>query len=159
MKKVILFSALFVLFSCSQENLQTDSEIHAVSAQLPVRECDGYDIFPNEQYDCGWKRGYTDWVYHYNYVAADYDYPQCYKIRVIENDAHNPKTVSILWTTTAQAHSLIQLTQNTFQDYYDDLAALSANQPNNDYVQGQFAGYAAGKGQLPYAPNDEDTCN
>jgi len=160
MKKLssLLFLAIFlILTSCSSEdNLETDSEIlNARTLRGPIiNTCTGYGLFVSthgQQYDCGWKRGYDDWVAHYNWVASNYDYPQCAKIRVIIGSG----TVGILWSDTSISQTIIQQTQNTYQNYYNNLAA---NQQSSDFAQGQFAGYAAGRGQQPYVANNEDTC-
>lgn len=155
MKNLVTFFLIVIFISCSNENLQSEPELKTTELNgLIPKECDGYNIFPNEQYDCGWKRGYTDWVYHYNYVAADYDnYTECYKIEIVQN---SDNTVRLIWKSTNNSHNIIQTTKNLFQDYYDDLAA---NQQNSDFALGHFVGYAAGRGQQPYAPIDDGSCD
>ena len=150
MKKFVSLLTVIAFISCSEEQPE---QLNSVELNGPIIQiCQGYGIFPNQQYDCGWKRGYDDWVFHYNSVVADAGYPDCHKIRVITQSGG---TVGIVWTDTSLAQQFIQQTQNLYQGYYNDLAA---NQTSSTFSQGQFAGYSAGRGQQPYAANNEDVC-
>jgi len=155
MKNIIILLSVFTLISCSKEQSPEELEAFKLGSSLSPIVCEGYGIFENQQYDCGWKRGYTDWVYHYNSVVDGYEYSECYKIRVIQSDG---TTISILWNTTHNSVMLIQQTQNQYQSYYNNLF----NNTTGDFNQGKIAGYLAGRGQQPYAANDgdnEDVCD
>lgn len=158
---------LLILNSCSSENdLETDPEIlNAISLQSPIiNQCTGYGLFVDthgQQYDCGWKRGYEDWVYHYNSVATD----PCSKIRIDieeETDEINGTTyvtsVKTITRNIDNSPSIINAAKNLYQTYYNN---LTANRNNSFFNMGQFAGYNAGRGQVPYAadPNNTADCN
>lgn len=141
----ILLLAVFVFMSCSKGD---DPEEFIVAEGKGIVICDGYGIFENQLYDCGWKRGYEDWVYHYNSVVNGSGYPECYLIRTVQ---YANGEVSLVWNTIDNSYALIQQTQNQYQSYFD---TLLSNQ-EGDFNQGKIAGYLAGRGQLPYAANDD----
>ena len=158
MKKLSVLFVLILAASCSSENPQDEISAPIEATNIVINQCQqGYGIFSNPQYDCGWKAGYEQWVDQYNWVATNYNYPQCAKIRIVTTTGVNggSGTVGILWSDTAISQQIIQQTQNENWHWYNMLAA---NQQNSDYAQGNFDGYAAGRGQQPYVANDDDVC-
>ncbi|TAI48963.1 hypothetical protein [Flagellimonas allohymeniacidonis] len=154
MKKLFVMLAVFaVSISCSENEIenpvQVSEEPTATNALGPI-VCTGYGIFSNSVYDCGWRRGYEDWVFHYNSVVTQQSYPPCYKIRIVVGSG----TVGIKWNTALFAQQIIQQTQNQYQTYYNNLF----NNTVGDFNQGKIAGYLAGRGQEPYTANSEDVC-
>ena len=163
-----IIAVLFLCLSCSTENEIPEESFEAIEAVqatiiLPQNppadsppDCDGYGIFEDKQYDCGWKRGYGDWVYHYNWVASNYDLPSCYKyeIKEVKDRNGNFLGVRILGGSSHYTAMLIQEVQNTFQSYYEALFENSEGSWN----QGKIAGYLAGRGQQPYAGTSSEAC-
>jgi len=142
----VLFSVMFV-FSCSTE--QEDLEV-LESTKLIAIQCQGYGIFSNHTYDCGWKRGYEDWVFQYNTIVQSYGLPECNKIQVVTTNG----TVRMIFNNTDNSVNLIQATINTYQSYYNNLF----NNTAGDWNQGKIAGYLAGRGQMPYSGNNSPIC-
>ena len=149
--KVIICFSIFVAFSCSFDNQSEAPEdtLNAVSLQGPtINQCTGYGLFENAQFDCGWKRGYGDWVYHYNRTVDDYDYDPCDKVYIRELNGN-------YWLYAGQTDAtwdIIQITQNNNQSYYNDLF----NDLSTDFLRGKADGYQWGRGQEPLAAADPD---
>jgi len=172
MKKLssLLFLTIFLfLTSCSSEdNLETDSEIfNAISLQGPkINTCTGFDLFVSthgQQYDCGWKRGFEDWVYHYNSVANSEGFDACSELRIgveeetNENFGTERTTVKTITRNVDNSPMIISRTIAQYQTYYNN---LTANRNNSSFNMGQYAGYNAGKGQVPYVEDTEGAdCN
>ena len=167
LSRLLFFMFLLILNSCSPENdLETDPEVlNAISLQSPtVNQCTGYGLFVDthgQQYDCGWKRGYEDWVYHYNSVASE----PCSKIRVdlgVETDEINGTTYTTsVKTKTGKIDNspfIIEEAIRLYQTYYNN---LTANRNNSFFNMGQYDGYNAARGQMPYVddPGNDVDCN
>lgn len=160
MKKVLLLLSVFLAFSCSKEEVQnqeSSEELKVANFErtLIPTECSGYGIYDNEEYDCGWKIGYDDWVAHYNYVVNGGNYPECYNIRVATYIYNSETHVTIEWQTVDNSMAIIQEAQNNNWPYYNNLYNISYP---TDRDKGQQDGYAAGRGQQPYAANDSGSC-
>lgn len=160
---VFLVAFGLMLFSCSVNDdvVLAEEELNATSFRGPVinvptpGECDGFDIFPNEQFDCGWKRGYTDYVYHYNSIVSDDGLAACDRIRLGSRtviDAFGRKKIEIIYRSVDNSPTIINRVKNLYRPYYD---ALAGRQFNSDFDRGQFAGYLAGLDQVPYAANGD----
>jgi len=172
MKKLssLLFLTIFLfLTSCSSENnLETDSEIlNATSLRAPKNKpCDGYGLFVSthgQQYDCGWKRGYEDWVYHYNSVAKSEGFDACSELRIgveektNENFGTERTTVNTITRNVDNSPMIISRVIAEYQTYYNN---LTAKRNTTSFNMGQFAGYNAGRWQVPYVADTEGAdCN
>ncbi|GAA3512952.1 hypothetical protein GCM10022393_28470 [Aquimarina addita] len=146
MKNLFLFATILLLVSCSGD--ETNEQVLETS-NLSFSTCDGYGVFDNVDYDCGWKRGYGDWVYHYNITVAQYNYDPCEEIRIVGTDGG---IFTLYAGQTDASHAIIGLTQNNNQAYYDDLF----DDLSTDYLKGKAAGYQWGRGQEPLAAADPD---
>jgi hypothetical protein len=147
MKKLfLLIATILAISSCSsEEEIEQLSDIKLLEKTL-LTNCDGYGFFSDPEYDCGWKRGYTDWVYHYNTTVNQLNYDPCNKIRVVTLNG----SASLVAGQTSASHSIIQLTQNNNQSYYDNLF----DDLSTEFLKGKAAGYSIARGQQPYAAAD-----
>ncbi len=159
-KMLFLPMALLALIACENEEEPlledpTAEELTSHNATIVVggNNCDGYGIFSNKQYDCGWKRGYTDWVYHYNYAAQGISNVECAEIRYLKYDSKK-KTFSSASLRVDTSPRVISTAKSIFATYYNNLVQ---NQNKSFFALGQFAGYSAGRGQVPYSA-DSDKC-
>ena len=160
---ILLFIFLNTFISCESEkidfeesntnleatNLKT-SNLLVVDHTGQNDDCVGYGFYENKQFDCGWHRGYSDWVYHYNWVVTSSgidDNVECKKIRNIQyNSTKKGFTSEKIYVNYTM--SIINQVNNIFQEYYEN---LGQNQFKDDFSAGMFAGYQAGRGQVPYS--------
>ena len=163
----LLFALLFGLISCDTEEItmeDSNADLNATSLKssgiividdTPDDDnCAGYGFYENKQFDCGWYRGYSDWVYHYNWVVTSSggsSEVECKKIRYITYDS-NKKAFSSKSFTVDGSQAVIQQVQNIFWGYYVN---LGNNQFKDDFSAGMYAGYQAGRGQVPYSALSE----
>lgn len=145
MKKVFVALCLVgMLSSCSEEESTVDLDTELKSVNSTASSSCGWGIYDNEEYDCGFKRGYDDWVFHYNYVAESLGYGECSKIRLATGSG------SVRITTSESRHSLtiIQAAKSTFSGYWNNLVA---NGNANDFKRGQLAAYMNARNQQPFS--------
>ena len=152
MKNLFLFIAVLVMISCSSNEI-TEQTAEAIDQKST---CNGYGVSENVEYDCGWKRGYDDWVYHYNRTVDDLGYDPCHKVQVLVVEPVESEEIYrirlVYGAQTDFTATIIQVTQNNNQSYYNDLF----NDLSTDFLRGKADGYQWGRGQEPLAANDPD---
>jgi len=154
MKHLFLALLILIVSSCTVEDANEqsiDNTTQAEELKISYKSTGcGFGIFSNQEYDCGFKRGYGDWVYHYNTTVRNYEYDPCDEIRIIQNG----QTVGIAAGKTDATSHIIQITQNNNQGYYNDLF----NDLSTDYLKGKADGYSFGRGQEPITASDNYQC-
>lgn len=160
----LFFAVLFGLISCDTEEVTLDdsnTDLNATNLKgsgiIVIDDtddgednCTGYGFYENKQFDCGWYRGYSDWVYHYNWVVTSSggsSEVECKKIRNFKYDKKK-KVFTTEEFVVDGSQAVIQKVQNTFWEYYVN---LGNNQFKDDFSAGMYAGYQAGRGQVPYS--------
>lgn len=162
MKKCLLILSVLLAFSCSKEEMNSEQSTEVLEvvnfsgAPIIISECSGYGIYQDQEYDCGWKIGYEDWVAHYNYVVESENHPECYKVLVVTYTYNGEERVTTKWQNVDNSYAIIQEAQNNNTTYYNNL--YSDSNPSTRKL-GQQDGYAAGRGQQPIVANDTPSCN
>ncbi|WP_299901486.1 hypothetical protein [uncultured Aquimarina sp.] len=150
--KLILTLVLVTIYSCSTEDANDSLNQQNLNPEINQKSSCGFGLFPNQEYDCGFQRGYSDWVYHYNTTVRNYNYDPCEEIRIVTPNG----TVGIAAGKTNASSNIIQITQNNNQGYYNDLF----DDLSTEFLKGKAAGYSFGRGQEPLSlPGDPDCTN
>ncbi len=188
-KQLVLIMITVSIFSCSseiEENMQEISE--AQQSEVALNEtaeseeagqnptifqpgsgpnlpipiptvCEGYDIFANKEFDCGWKRGFDDYVFHYNLIVNELGLAQCFTTRTLQYSSGQipttqdpvPGKITLQSGSIPTGYDIPFRVRQRFANYINNLAA---NRNNNSFTRGQFAGYHAILGHVPLSAND-----
>lgn len=169
MKKLLFLTSFCILLftSCSNENEEilydetsnSEAQMRVIPPPPPLESSDPnpnppsfcFD-FPNtnEDYDCGWTRGYYDYAYHYNYIANLHNYGNCYEM-LVGNLSPSSTSDPVLFTVPISSGYIIpNLVKSEFKDFYN---MLSSKQNNSDYDLGRFHGYIAFRNSEPLSTN------
>lgn len=166
MKKniVLLVFGIFLMASCSKENevIDTSSQnqsVNELQSKMSARyvgTSNCFNIFSNQDYDCGWTDGYKTYVNHYNQVKDMLGYGDCFTVTVAISTSTegntNPDDLSwqadpSFYTASVSTGYIIPNRVKTeFQQFYN---SLYSNQNSSDYAKGKFNGYSAFRGKEP----------
>lgn len=139
MKKTVLFNfVLLLVFGLSSCIDEATNELNIEDeGSFLINQCEGFGIYSNQQYDCGWKRGYDDYVFQYNHIVNRESYGKCFEIVSWNGQSLTSDKVS-------SGYFIPQKVWNEFAQYR---SYITQQQSNNSFAQGKFDGWMSASGQ------------